>query len=610
MHKKKIIRWVASMLAFAALPQALAAAPDGNQLFNDHCATCHAAPRGRMPSKDMLAQRAPEEIFLAVIAGIMQPERGDLSEDDLRAIATALTGKAPGTIPQPDPAANMCKAPGGPIDLKDGHWSGWGRDVENSRYQPDPGLKAADVSKLKLKWAFAYPGYIIYGQPAVAGHRVFVTSAKGLVFALNADTGCTYWSYDNHTATRSAISIGEIQAKTGKTAALWFGDDKGAVTALDAATGKELWKVQVDRHPMALITGAPKLDGNRLYVPVSSNEEVAGLDNNYACCTFRGSIAVLDAATGKELWQSYTIAEEAKVFKKNAAGADIKGPAGVAIWTSPTIDAKHGLVYAATGDSYTDKDVDDSDAIIALDAKTGTRKWLFQAVAKDNYLVDCPGADGVNCPSAPGPDVDFNASPILRTQPNGKAIVLATSKTGEIYALDPAQNGKLLWKRKLGDANPIGGIGWGSTADDTNVYVAYWAGFMAAPGTAPGGITALNIVTGEPVWNTVGAAPSCGWGPVNCFNGQLSALAGIPGAVFSGSLDGHLRAYSTKDGSVLWDVDTFGRHDSVNGVPAQGGSINFGGPVVADGKLFVNSGYGRFIGKSGNALLVYSVDGK
>ena len=130
------------------------------------------------------------------------------------------------------------------------------------------------------------------------------------------------------------------------------------------------------------------------------------------------------------------------------------------------------------------------------------------------------------------------------------------------------------------------------------------------PGAPPGGITALNIVTGEPAWNTIGAVPSCGWGPVNCFNGQLSALTGIPGAVFSGSLDGHLRAYSTKDGSVLWDVDTFGRHDSVNGVPAQGGSINFGGPVVADGKLFVNSGYGRFIGKSGNALLVYSVDGK
>ncbi len=611
MLKRRLALLALPVLIFGVVGTAGAAAPNGEDIYTTRCAVCHANPHGRMPSREQLATLPPDEIFQAARVGMMQAQAEGLSIDEVRAVVTFLTGKEPGTAPQPDPKANMCKDDGGPIDLKESHWSGWGRGAENARYQIHPGIKVEDVPKLKLKWAFAYPGFMVYGQPTVAGNRVFVTSMAGEVFALNAKTGCTFWSFDNQAASRTAMSIGEITGGAAPKAAVWFGDDKGAVTALDATTGKVIWKTQVDSHPLAQITGAPQLVGGRLYVPMSSREEGAGIDDRYPCCTFRGSISALDAATGKEIWKSYTVGEPAKVFKKNAAGADLMGPAGVSSWTAPAIDEKRGVLYATTGDSYTDIDVDDSDALIALDLKTGTRKWMYQALAKDNYLVDCPGADGVNCPTPPGPDLDFNASPILRNLANGKTVLLATAKTGEAYAFDPDENGKLLWKKKLGDANPLGGIGWGSAADDDYVYIAFWTGFMTKPGEAPGGIAALKLATGETVWETKAeAGTTCAWGPVNCFNAQLAGLALIPGAVFTGSDDGHLRAYSTKDGTKIWETDTAGAHDAVNGVAANGGSISGSGPVVAEGELFVNSGYGRFLGKSGNALLVYSVDGK
>ena len=117
----------------------------------------------------------------------------------------------------------------------------------------------------------------------------------------------------------------------------------------------------------------------------------------------------------------------------------------------------------------------------------------------------------------------------------------------------------------------------------------------------------MGLEKGERVWYT--PPPGCGERK-RCSPAQSAAVSAIPGAVFSGSVDGHLRSYATKDGSILWDFDTMGPYKTVNGVEARGGSMDGGGPAIANGMVFVNSGYVIWGGMPGNVLLAFSVDGK
>ena len=118
---------------------------------------------------------------------------------------------------------------------------------------------------------------------------------------------------------------------------------------------------------------------------------------------------------------------------------------------------------------------------------------------------------------------------------------------------------------------------------------------------------ALNAETGEKVWT---AAPGvCGDRP-SCSPAQSAAITVIPGAVFSGAVDGRLRAYSTSDGKVLWEFDTEQEFTGVNGTKGKGGAMDGAGPTVSGGMLFVGSGYGIWGGMPGNVLLAFTVDGK
>jgi polyvinyl alcohol dehydrogenase (cytochrome) len=446
------------------------------------------------------------------------------------------------------------------------------------------------------------------GQPAIVGDQLFLTIEAGLIYSLNARTGCTYWVTNAGAAVRAAVSIGPMPAGSKAKFAVYFGDERSTVQALDAATGKPLWKMKVEDHFLARITGAPVLHRNRIYVPVSSFEETAGRDSKYECCRFRGSIVALDAYTGKLLWKSFTVQEEAKPFKKNSNGTQMYGPAGGAIWAAPTIDLKRRVIYAGTGNSYTDVDTGHADAVMAFDLATGKVRWTNQVTPNDNFLVGCRQPGVGNCPAEAGPDYDFGSSLVLRALPNGKQVLLAGQKSGVMYALDPDDNGKKLWEVKLGGGGALGGIEWGIAADAENVYVP-----MADVGGAnrKPGITALKIATGEKLWHAPAPKVACAWGATRCFNSQSAAATVIPGAVFSGTADGHLRAYSTKDGTVLWDFDTAATtYDAVNGVKAKGGTLDGGGPVVVNGVLYTNSGYGRIIGQPGNVLLAFTVDGK
>jgi polyvinyl alcohol dehydrogenase (cytochrome) len=585
---------------------------------------CHDNPQDRIPPLFLIRRRSAEDVIQTLTSGSMKQQAAGLSVDQIRALAIHLTGKQPGPPIETNLDANLCKIGSGPITLNSQQWNGWGRDSDNSRYQPKPGIKAEDVPRLQVKWAFAHPGPMATGQPTIIGDRLFLTIEAGLIYCLNADTGCTYWTLNPGAAVRASIVVGPFPApppppsagplsahlttRSKTRFAAYFGDEKSNVHAVDAETGKPIWKTKVEDHYLSRITGAPVLYRNRIYVPVSSFEETAGRDAAYECCKFRGSIVALDAFTGKIIWKSYTVQDEPKPFKKNSAGTQMYGPAGGAIWSAPTIDLKRRLIYAGTGNSYTDIESGQTDAVIAFDLATGRIKWVNQVTPNDNFLVGCRQPGAGNCPEVAGPDYDFGSSVILRTLPNGKQVLLAGQKSGVLYALDPDNKGKKIWEVKLGSGGALGGIEWGFAADAENVYVpvADYSGAARKPG-----ISAVKISTGEKLWHVPAPPAKCSWGTARCNNSQSAAATVIPGVLFSGTMDGHLRAYSTRDGAIIWDFDTAAQsYDAVNGMKAKGGSLDGGGPVIANGVLYTNSGYGRIVGYAGNLLLAFTVDGK
>jgi polyvinyl alcohol dehydrogenase (cytochrome) len=582
----------------------------GSKLYEQFCSTCHDHPKERIPARDVIARRTPDEVMQILTNGVMRAQAAGLNMNDRVAVATFVTGKAPTGNMGTAPESNLCTEQGAATAAGSGSsWNGWGRDLNNSRYQPNPGLTAADVPHLKVKWAFGYRASYIYGQPTIVGGRVYVTSSSGRVYSLDAKTGCTHWTFDAEAPVRTAVSVLAIQSESGKRLATVFGDDSADVYALDADSGKPLWKMRLDRHPDARITGAPVSYGQRLYVPLSSLEELSAAAPGYECCKFRGGVAALDARTGKLLWQTFTIGQEPAPYKKAENGTQLYGPAGGSVWSAPTLDPKRHLLYVGTGNSYTDVPTARTDSILALDMSTGAVRWANQLHAKDNYVVGCDSPDTAGkgkCPQTLGPDVDFGTSPILRTLPNGHQILLTGEKSGQVYGLDP-ETGHVLWTAQAGVGSSLGGIEWGGAADAHRLYVA--VSDAAAKTAKPGGLLALRIEDGKQVWRADPPPPVCSWGTRNCLAAQSQAVSAIPGAVFSGSQDGHLRAYASGDGRVIWDFDTAQVFDTVNGVAAVGGSLDNGGATVAVGMVYVNSGYGRITGQPGNLLLAFGVDG-
>jgi polyvinyl alcohol dehydrogenase (cytochrome) len=549
----------------------------------------------------------PEQILAALETGPMAPQAQGamISRAERRALAEYLSGKAFGSAPaNPIPQSAFCATSGNKLQnsLAGPLWNGWGVTITNTRFQPagDAGLTADDVPQLKLKWAFGFPGATsASSQPVVAGDRVYVGSWEGDFFSLDAKTGCIQWAMQAESGVRSAATIGK--SKDGRLA-LYFGDLAANLYALDAVTGKQLWKVRVDEYPAARITGSPVLYDGKLYVPVSSREESRVGPENFACCGFRGSVVALDAASGKQLWKTYTIEQKAQPTQKNRSGTQLKGPSGVAVWTAPTIDVRRGLLYIGTGNDYSSPASSMSDSIVALDMKSGKIRWFRQFTQNDIWNGDCrqKDRDPAFCPDADAPDFDFSASSTLVDLEGGRQILVVQNKSAIVYALDPDQQGKIVWQQRIGKGSS--GAVWGPAIDpDRHLYAGL------ADGRLGGGLVALDLLHGgEKLWST--PAPPCG-DKKPCSQVQDAALTAIPGVVFSGSIDGHLRAYSTTDGKILWDYDTAHEFTAVNGVTSKGGSISDGGPAIVGGMLFINSGYSHHSGiMPGNVLLAFSVN--
>ena len=604
-----------------------AATDPGQALYREHCASCHDGGASRAPSRAALEEMSQENIRFALTTGSMKPQAVSLTAEQVDSLARYLS-KQDELKAQGPTDTNLCPQ-GGPVfhpSADQPHWNGWGVDETQHRFQPAAmaGLRADQIPKLKLKWAFGYAGANqAYAQPAIVGGRLFVGSVARKVYSLDAKSGCIYWAIDTDFAVRTAISVGA----NGDGWAAYFGDQHGNAYAVDAWTGKLLWKTSLDPHPDVHVTGAPTLADGRLYVGLSSLEEVSGADAKDECCRFRGSVSSLDAATGRVIWKSYTIATEPEPVRNNAQGVQLWGPSGAGIWSSPTVDLKSRMVYVTTGDNYSDPPTNTSDAFMAFDLESGKLAWSSQMAKGDAYNIDCdrPTDKQTNCPTAKGPDFDFGSSAILVDLPNSHRALIAGAKSGIVYAVDPDARGRLLWQTRVGQGGTLGGVQWGSAADVHNVYVAVSDELRraAAQGSAAGhdsvfgvpyeldpqfggGLFALKIESGDMVWQT--PHPPCM--KPGCSPAQSAAVSAIPGVVFSGGVDGHLRAYSAKDGRIIWDVDTERDYKTVNGVKASGGSLDESGAVIVGGMLYVNSGYFFQGSAPGNVLLAFSVDGK
>ena len=599
----------AAVVALALPAAAAAQTPNGEQIYRQHCAACHDGTIPRMPGRDALKTLTPEHVETALSSFSMRRQGASLTPAERRAVAEFVTGRPSGSYRAPldvIPRSAYCGSinAGGGVSGT-GEWNGFNGNVFNTRFQPAPaaGLSPAAVPRLKLKWAFGFPGVSASGsQVSVTGNTALVGSRNGIVYALDTRSGCIVWTFEADAGVRSTPVVGG----NGPQRSIYFGDANAVAYALDI-NGKLRWKTKIDTHPDAMITGAVAHSGAVVYVPVASIEEGTAAIPNYECCTFRGSVAALDAATGKVLWKTYTIPEPQKTTK-TATGTQLWGPSGGGVWSTPVLDVARNRMFISVGDNYSSPATPTSDAIMALAMDSGKILWTTQATPGDAWNTACleQGTGRAHCPSAPGPDHDFASAPVLATS-GGRQLILAGQKSGMLYALNP-DTGAYVWKTQVGDGGVLGGIEWGFAVDPTRAYVSLSNALEKKPGEA-GGIVAINLADGTVKWRTPPSGDTCG-GRAGCSTGQPAAVTAMPGMVFSASLDGHLRGYEAETGQVIFDTDTAKEFPTVNGVKASGGSMNGPGSTIVNGTLFVSSGYGSLGFMPGNVLLAFTVDGK
>ena len=585
-------------------------APEGAALYQQHCEQCHGGTVSKAPQISLLQIMSASSVYRAMNSGVMQEQAKALTDTQRRAVAEHLTGQRLDTAKTAQ-AAPTCTGEANQFDFDAQPDSeGWGVTRDNRRHfgSDITSLKGKDLSRLELKWAFAFPDAIrARSQPATAGGALYTGSQNGTVYALDQQSGCIRWTFSTVAEVRTGIVVAPWQGKAANPL-LYFGDLVGNIYAVNAVTGELVWRDRPDDHPSLTLTAAPALYAGRLYVPMSALEVTAAADPNYACCTFRGGVAVYDAASGEKQWVGYTIDEEPKVVGKNASGTDRRAPSGAPIWGTPVIDAQRGVMYVGTGENYSSPANDTSDAIIALSLEDGHIVWKQQMTSGDAWNMGCETAEKINCPPENGPDYDFGAATILATTSSGKEILLAGQKSGEVYGMDPDTGGKVLWRRKLGRGGIQGGVHFGMSVDGDTVFVPMsdFYGGPRWPGPAKPGMFAVDILSGETKWFS--ETKNVCKGREFCEPGLSAAASSISGAVVGGAMDGHLRAYDANTGKVIWDLDTAVPFATLDGGEASGGSFGgASGPVFKDDMMFINSGYGIYFHMPGNVLLAYGL---
>jgi len=576
----------------------------GKSAFVQTCQGCHRdTVNSRIPSTSILSTMTPRAVLAAMETGKMRTQSSGLSPVQRKAVAEWITGAPLKSNEMPKTAyTKFSLAPNGntiPV------YSGWGGDIRSTGFRntAQAGINKNNIAHLKLRWAFAFPdATVIRSKPAVVGDWLLVGSQYGDLFAIHKKTGKIGWHFSAGAAIRGAI----VTVKKGNQLIAYFADFSTNVYAVDVRTGKEIWKARVGYEPQSGVTGSVAVASGIVYVPVTSAEVASAADGNYACCFSSGGLVALNASTGAEIWHHRVITEAAVESGKKKNGKPFYGPSGAPVWCSPTIDLKRGLVYIGTGENYTSPATKNSDAVQALDMRTGKLKWNFQATQGDTYNAACPFF--LNCPEKAGPDLDFGMAPILTRDKNGKDILLIGQKSGVVFCLSP-DNGMKIWETRIGKGGTLGGIHWGMATDGKLVYAANSDNFFGLDNKdttwkASPGIYALDVNTGTLIWKT--ANPPCSE-KANCYPNNSAAPAVIPGILFAGSLDGHIRGYNSEDGKIIWDFNTAIHFETTNGIEGSGGAIDGPAPVISDGMLIVNSGYGMFGQMKGNVLLAFEI---
>lgn len=501
-------------------------------------------------------------------------------------------------------AANCDTAP--PPSFDSNYSQGWGIDLQNTRYQAQSKITAANAKTLSLKWTYALAGNTPRSYPYVTNDTVYMgDGGKGLV-ALDRETGCERWVYEHDGYIASAILFAKAEARD----LLVFNDRITGVHAVDANSGELVWQAGVDEQPLPWYSGTPLIHNDRVYVPIASQEVGLAFNPLYGCCTTSGGMAAFDLNTGEKLWFVPTIDEPASQTGERWFFVQEYGPSGAPVWGAPSYDTESDTLYFGTGQNYSHPTTDTSDALFALDGLSGEILWKRQFTANDAYTAACNlmALNHPNCPKPTGPDVDFGAPTLLVDTTKGKLLV-AGQKSGEVHAVD-AGTGERIWTQRVGRGGIIGGIHWGLAANEALGLVFAPISDKAildfpAPGVATPGLYALDLESGEQRWHYTreGRCPD-----TSCEYGLSAAPIATNDVVITGSMDGYLEINRATDGERLWFYDAWREFKTVNNIAAEGGAFDAHGPMVVDDLVFVTAGY-SYVGqqRGGNAFLVFQL---
>ncbi len=611
---------LALLLASAGTADANAEAPDDTAaLFKTYCAICHEVPETKAPPTDTLRRLPASQILQAMEFGKMQPQAAALKQEQRVRIAHWLAAEEDAKRDEWI-AKNSCA---GEVTVRPTGRENWGLGRQNRREAAGAAIDGSNVDRLELLWSIALPAVTtMRSQPVVAGDTVFVGSKGAHVFALDRRSGCVRWSFKTDGPVHSALTL---DTTPDGVATLFFADEMASVYAVSANSGKLRWRERLKWFPTSIISGPITYFDGRLYVPMSSFEVAAAGLPTHECCRTHGGIAALDASTGQALWRFDTTPQAAKTHV-NRDGVQMWGPSGAVVWNSPTVDTKRGALYFGTGQNSSSPATGTSDSIIALDLKTGEKRWVFQALANDAWNAACLSG-GASCPEENGPDFDFGASVILVERKQGD-LLLAGQKSGEVFALDPDRNGAVVWRKRVGSGSSNGGVHHGMATDGERVYVPVADPERKLPGYVPRpGVYALAVDDGASLWSqpvqrgckfdpadaplvglaemAKGKSDRTPWPQCSYYYGQSAAAVVANGLVYAGALDGKLRILDARDGKTLRVIETALPFQASNGVAGHGGAIDVGGAIVSGDQLFVLSGYGMFGQMPGNMLLVY-----
>ncbi|MBT73688.1 MAG: hypothetical protein CMQ15_16920 [Gammaproteobacteria bacterium] len=584
---------------------------DGETQYQLVCAECHEGALLEAPQRAAFELYTPRRIVEALEFGSMATSGMSLTRGQKRNVAYYLTGERFDEARTESISFNCESSLDSSLTLSQPvAWNGWGGESGNTRHQASESiLNKNNVGQLELKWAFAFPEATrSRSQPVVTPEVTFIGSQEGTIYALDNTSGCPWWTFSADAEVRGAIYVDTNDQGVPET--LLFGDFAASAYAVNAQTGELIWKREVHDHPQATITGSVIAHEDTLIVPVSSLEVLLAARVGYPCCSFRGALVAFSISSGEELWRTYTT-DEPRPTIVSTAGIQQFGPSGAPIWSSPTIDAERNLVYVGTGENYSSPANDYSDAVLAMDMSNGRIIWASQLTKDDAWNGACSRGTP-NCPEEDGPDYDIGASPILARDESGRELILVGQKSGMVYALDPANNGELVWEQRAGSGGTMGGIHYGMSTNGEKLFV----GVSDLPtnnpyNVGPGhpGIHALNLSTGEVLWRN-DLPDKCEESRFLCWQGISAAVSSTADLVFAGGLDGILRAFDANNGATLWETNTRQSFGTRNGIEARGGSIESDGPVIMNGQVFITSGYEKWAEAPGNVLLVYSINGQ